>query len=97
MKRLFILFIVPLLVFTMIPFQVKADDKRTIQDEIIYDLLVDRYNNGRQASSDQVDIHDPYTYNGGDIDGITKMIEEIVLLNHIFLIEYKDLPFDSVS
>ena len=77
MKRLFILFIVPLLVFTMIPFQVKADDKRTIQDEIIYDLLVDRYNNGRQASSDQVDIHDPYTYNGGDIDGITKMIEEI--------------------
>src|SRR5699024_9009629 len=45
--------------------------------EIVYNILVDRFNNGRQASSEQVDVNDPYTYNGGDIQGITDRLEEI--------------------
>src|SRR5699024_3287565 len=40
-------------------------------------ILVDRFNNGNQAPSDQVDVDDPYTYNGGDINGITKMLDEL--------------------
>src|SRR5699024_3014480 len=32
---------------------------------------------GRQASSEQVDVDDPHTYNGGDIKGVTDMLETI--------------------
>lgn len=55
----------------------EADEMPTINEEIIYDIFVDRYNNGRQAPSEQVDVNDPYTYNGGDIKGVTNMLEQI--------------------
>lgn len=57
--------------------QDEGEEERTIDDEIVYNILVDRFNNGRQASSEQVDVDDPYTYNGGDIQGITDRLEEI--------------------
>src|SRR5699024_3975219 len=50
------------------------------------DILVDRYNNGRQAPSEQVDVDDPYTYNGGDIKGVTDSLETI-----------DDLGFTTIS
>lgn len=52
--------------------------ERTFQDEIIYDILVDRFNNGRQAPSEQVDLDDPYAYHGGDINGVTKMLDSLM-------------------
>src|SRR5690625_1766195 len=57
-----------------------AEEMPTLNEEIIYDILVDRYNNGNQAPSDQVDVKDPYTYNGGDINGVTKMLDDIQAL-----------------
>lgn len=80
MKRLFILFFaVPLLVVSSIPMNIFAQDneERTIHDEIVYNVLVDRFNNGRQAQSDQVDIDDPLTYTGGDIQGIIDRLSQI--------------------
>lgn len=78
MKRLIIiLFAIPLLLFSSVPIQVSADNGSTLPEEIIYDILVDRFNNGRQAPSEQVDIDDPYTYNGGDIKGVTKMLNSL--------------------
>lgn len=65
------------LLFPTFTINVTAEDMPKINEEIIYDILVDRYNNGRQAPSDQVDVDDPYTYNGGDIKGVTEMLETI--------------------
>src|SRR5690625_4673178 len=78
MKRFMILLlIIPFLLFSSVPIQVQAENNSTLPEEIIYDILVDRFNNGRQAPSEQVDIHDPYTYNGGDIKGVTDMLDSL--------------------
>lgn len=57
--------------------EANASEGRSINDEIIYDIIIDRFNNGRQAPSEQVDINNPLTYNGGDIKGITLMLDII--------------------
>lgn len=62
---------------SLIPQATFANNNSTLPEEIIYDIFVDRFNNGRQAASDQVDVHDPYTYNGGDIKGITDRLDTI--------------------
>ena len=65
-----------LITFTT-PFNTQAEANSSVKEEIIYDILIDRFNNGRQAPSEQVDINDPLTYNGGDIKGITLMLNTI--------------------
>src|SRR5699024_4885249 len=65
------------IILISLPSAVDADVEHSLQDEIIYDILIDRYNNGRQAPSEQVDIDNPLTYNGGDIKGITLMLDTI--------------------
>lgn len=78
MKKIFIsLFAIPFLLFATFPAQVNAENESTLPEEIIYDILVDRFNNGSQAPSDQVDIHDPFTYNGGDIQGVTMKLDSL--------------------
>src|SRR5690625_4928555 len=57
--------------------EANASEEHSIKKEIIYDIIIDRFNNGRQAPSDQVDIANPLKYNGGDIKGITLMLDII--------------------
>src|SRR5690625_2536193 len=54
-----------------------AQSSSSLYEEIIYDILVDRFNNGNQKLSEQVDLDDPLTYHGGDIEGVTKKLDEI--------------------
>ena len=78
MKKVMMMFVaVLLLIPSSFPEKANAEEMPKLNEEIIYDILVDRYNNGRQAPSEQVDVDDPYTYNGGDIKGITNMLETI--------------------
>lgn len=77
MKRILIASLVSLLLFSSLPFPVKAENKTTLNEQVIYDILVDRFNNGRQAPSEQVDVDDQSTYNGGDIEGVTKMLGQL--------------------
>ncbi|HLR72061.1 MAG TPA: alpha-amylase family glycosyl hydrolase [Pseudogracilibacillus sp.] len=77
MKKL-VTFIIAIPFFMyLIPLQVHAENSPSIQDEIIYDILVDRFNNGSQGPSEQVDIEDPLTYTGGDIEGVTMMLDTL--------------------
>lgn len=76
-KIITLVFVIPVLFMSMMHFPVKAENGSRLSDEIIYDILVDRFNNGRQAPSDQVDIDDPLTYNGGDIKGITAKLDSL--------------------
>ena len=87
MKKKIVTFVaIILLLLPTFTIPTSADELPTLNEEIIYDILVDRYNNGRQAPSDQVDVDDPYTYNGGDIKGVTNNLETI-----------QDLGFTTIS
>src|SRR5699024_3967054 len=79
-----ILCILPLLFMSAVPVSAENDendgndpDVRILQDEIVYHILVDRFNNGNQAPSDQVDLDDPYAYHGGDLQGSTDMLQAL--------------------
>lgn len=56
-----------------------SNDKRTLHDQIIYSLMIDRFFNG-DTTNDSPVVHDslfkPANYNGGDLAGIIKKIEE---------------------
>lgn len=66
-----------LLVSTLYPAGVFAKADRTIEDESIYDLLVDRFNNGDGRNDYNVDTQDLSAFNGGDFTGIETRLEHI--------------------
>lgn len=76
-KRLTIIMVLMLLFTSLQPTWTKAEEEPELVDEVVYDIIIDRFNNGRQAPSNQVDVDNPYTYNGGDIQGITDMLDEL--------------------
>lgn len=67
-----------LLVSTLFPAGVFAETERTIEDESIYDLLVDRFNNGDGKNDFDVNTQDLNAFNGGDFTGIATRLEHIV-------------------
>lgn len=74
MKRALLLLIIPFLLFTT---PVLAEESTSLQEEIIYDILVDRFNNGDPSLSKQIRIDDPFAYQGGDLKGITDKLDRI--------------------
>jgi cyclomaltodextrinase / maltogenic alpha-amylase / neopullulanase len=67
-----------LLVSTLSPAGVFAETERTIEDESIYDLLVDRFNNGDGNNDFDVNTQDLSAFNGGDFTGVSTRLEHIV-------------------
>lgn len=64
-----------LLVYTM-PILASEKEERKMQDEVIYSIMVDRFNNG-DINNDKEDNnpYDPKAYNGGDFKGITEKLD----------------------
>ncbi|MDY0406199.1 alpha-amylase family glycosyl hydrolase [Virgibacillus sp. 179-BFC.A HS] len=54
-------------------------------DENIYDILVDRFNNGGQVLTSQVDLKDPTAYHGGDLKGIINKLDDLQSLGFSLL------------
>lgn len=54
-----------------------ADETRQIEDESIYDVLVDRYFNKQLANDFEVNATDPSAFNGGDFAGLSSEILHI--------------------
>lgn len=52
-------------------------EDRELNEEVIYNILVDRFNNGNFQTDGQVDIDDPKAFHGGDIQGIMKKLDQI--------------------
>lgn len=59
------------------PVGVFAEKKRTLQDESIYDLLVDRFNNGNYENDEDVDAKNKHAFAGGDFAGIISRLDYI--------------------
>lgn len=53
---------------------VAAEDDKTIEDEIIYDVLVDRFFNKKIDNDFEVDAQNPAMYSGGDFDGAVEQL-----------------------
>jgi cyclomaltodextrinase / maltogenic alpha-amylase / neopullulanase len=81
MKKISSVLIAVLLLLNTYP-AVSFAKEKTIQEEIIYTILVDRFNNGDQAFSDQVRIDDPFAYHGGDLKGITQKLDDLKELGY---------------
>ena len=60
----------------------QAEETRTIADESIYDLLVDRYFNGSGQNDVNVNTQDPTQFAGGDFAGLVSRGENIVELGY---------------
>lgn len=75
MKRLvFLLLILFLLMGTPV---IAHAEETNIQEKLIYDIVIDRFNNGTLEVGEEVDVDNPYTYNGGDIRGVIKKLDHI--------------------
>lgn len=55
-----------------------ADTDRAFSDESIYDLLVDRFNNGLGTNDTEVNAQDPSKFNGGDFAGISNRLQHLI-------------------
>ncbi|PID14365.1 alpha-amlyase [Sporosarcina sp. P34] len=55
-----------------------ADTDRAFSDESIYDLLVDRFNNGVESNDFDVNAQDPAAFNGGDFAGISNRLQHLI-------------------
>ena len=61
-------------------------EERKWQDETVYSLMIDRFNNGDQTNDFGVDINDPNGYHGGDFQGIIDQLDYI-----------KEMGFTAIS
>ena len=77
MKRLILLLII---VFSVsMTTTVHANDIK-LEDEIVYNIIIDRFYNGDQSLSEHVNVDDPYNYHGGDFVGISKKLDHLEAL-----------------
>ncbi|MHA6258437.1 alpha-amylase family glycosyl hydrolase [Sporosarcina sp. CAU 1771] len=72
-------FILSLALFLSIlqPMGASAIEDRTLEDESIYELLVDRYDDGDESNNENVDTQNFSLFSGGDYAGIINRIDYI--------------------
>ncbi|MEH6888892.1 alpha-amylase family glycosyl hydrolase [Bacillus sp. JJ864] len=72
----FLCFICLLFVFQL-PVHVSAEETRPWEDEIVYSIMIDRFNNGDSKNDKGIDTNRLEAYQGGDIHGIIKRLDYI--------------------
>ncbi|MFD2208470.1 alpha-amylase family glycosyl hydrolase [Virgibacillus halophilus] len=85
MKKSLVMLFILACTFYMIPSAVSAAPSAKAYEENIYDILVDRFNNGGQVLSEQVDLKDPKAYHGGDLKGIIEKLDDLQSLGFTML------------
>lgn len=76
-NRLFMLLVLPFLLFYAMPAAAAEKEERTWQDEAIYFIMVDRFNNMDPTNDQNVNVNDPKGYFGGDLKGVTAKLDYI--------------------
>ncbi|MCA1039482.1 alpha-amylase [Bacillus infantis] len=84
-KGVMALILIPFLLFCALPVGAVEKEERKWQDETIYFLMVDRFNNGDFSNDLETKASDPKAYHGGDFQGI---IDELDYL--------KDMGFTAI-
>lgn len=90
-KALFAIITLPLLFLFALPVASQERAERNWQDETIYSIMIDRFNNGDNSNDFEVDTRNPLAYHGGDFEGIIMQLDYIkemgfttILLSPIF-------------
>lgn len=65
------------MLLSFLPVQVSAEDTRQLPEEVMYYILVDRFDNGNFEIDEEVDIEDPKAFHGGDLPGIIKRLNHL--------------------
>lgn len=60
-----------------VPMHTLAEENRTWQDEIVYAVMIDRFNNGDMKNDKEIGVGNLEAYQGGDIQGIIKRLDYI--------------------
>ncbi|WNS76825.1 alpha-amylase family glycosyl hydrolase [Bacillus sp. DTU_2020_1000418_1_SI_GHA_SEK_038] len=76
-KRVWTLILIPLLLFYAQPVGAVEKEDRKWQDESIYFLMVDRFDNGDFKNDYHVNVKDPQSFHGGDFQGVIKKLDYI--------------------
>lgn len=79
------LVMIPFLLFYAFGAEAAEKEEGSWQDELMYFIMVDRFNNGDTSNDYNVDPKDPKAYQGGDLEGIIEKLDYI-----------KDLGFTSI-
>lgn len=74
-KGLLTLILIPFLLFCVLPVGAVEKEERKWQDETIYFLMVDRFNNGDLSNDEGINTKDPRNYHGGDFQGIIDQLD----------------------
>jgi glycosidase len=86
MKKRILFILIPLLLFYGLPIGAVEKEDRSWQDESIYYITIDRFNNSDFSIDYDVNAEDPERYHGGDFEGI------LVRLDYI-----KDMGFTTIG
>ncbi|NHC41366.1 alpha-amylase [Bacillus sp. MM2020_1] len=77
MKKITLILILLLLNSSLPANAAVEKEDRLWQDESVYSIMVDRFNNGDRKNDMDVNAKDPLAYNGGDIKGIIDKLDYI--------------------
>lgn len=76
-KKVFIVLFLPILLLYSFPASAVEKEERQWQDETIYYLMIDRFQNGDRENDFEVNNEDPYAYQGGDFQGIIDKLDYV--------------------
>lgn len=85
-KRILTVILIPLLLFYAIPAEAAEKEGRKWQDETVYYVMIDRFNNGDMKNDKDVDVSDPEAFQGGDFQGIIEKLDYL-----------KDMGFTTIA
>lgn len=77
MKKYILFILIPLLLFCGLPVGAVEKEEHSFQDESIYYITIDRFNNSDFSIDFSVDADDPNRYHGGDFQGIIDRLDYI--------------------
>ncbi|MBS4172019.1 alpha-amylase family glycosyl hydrolase [Bacillus sp. FJAT-49736] len=102
-KKVFTFCLIPLLIFCAVPANAAGKEQRNWQSEIVYYLIVDRFNNGDDANDINTNTKNALSFQGGDFQGIINRLDYLkdlgftaILLNPIFDNDEKGYAGDRI-
>ncbi|WP_339228803.1 alpha-amylase family glycosyl hydrolase [Oceanobacillus sp. FSL K6-2867] len=72
-----VLLAISMMAFASFVPNVAAEGERGLEDEIIYNIMIDRYNNGTPTNDTQVNLDDQQAYQGGDLQGVIAKLDDL--------------------
>ncbi len=93
-KSMLLPILLPLFLFYAISAEAVEQKEQTLEEEVMYTIVVDRFFDGNSENNRDVDVNNPNAFNGGDFAGITKKLEYLkemgmttIILSPIFVNE----------